>query len=265
MLTTVEKSELKPVAAYINGLPPIEEWVNTRLQLSPGIALEIETFWKWLGLSLNAYFSDASNPLPHAGLNEIMEREVQESTSQYLSLSILIFQAEHLIRKEARELGITWMDSLRRSDILKFWAWEQCYVEIWVALQTHWESHNKAQWAERANKTQQWSEGVISDAELEALKVEWVEQDAKLVQPDPPNDLLCLTTLCLITFKKYRDQLPEFSHFIELWQSNEAIQKFMVVNGDFVYPRTRGKGKKKGFKKEPLHSFLPKQRNSQLF
>jgi hypothetical protein len=258
MLSTIEKSELKPAAAYINGLPPIEDWVNIRSQLSPGVALEIETFWKWLGLSLNAYFSDASNPLPHAGLNEIMEREVQKATSQYLSLSTLIFQAEHFIRKEARELRITWMDSLRRSDILKFWAWEQCHLEIWIALQTHWESHNQAQQSERLQKTQQWARGEISDAELEALKVKWVKEDAKLVQPNPPDDLLHLTTLLMSTFKKYRDQLPEFLHFIELWQSNEAIKKFTVVNGEFLYPPTRGKGKKKDFKKEPLRSFLPK-------
>ena len=126
MISAIEKLELKPAAVYINGLPPIEDWINTRLQLSPGVALEIETFWKWLGLSLNAYFSEASNPLPHAGLTEIMESEVQKATSQYLSLSILIFQAEHLIRKEARAMGILWMDSLLRSDILKFWAREQC-------------------------------------------------------------------------------------------------------------------------------------------
>jgi hypothetical protein len=263
MLTTVEKSELKPVAAYINGLPPIEEWVNTRLQLSPGIALEIETFWKWLGLSLNAYFSDASNPLPHAGLNEIMEREVQKATSKYLSLSILIFQAEHFIRQEARAQEIVWMDSLSRSDILKAWAWEQCHFDIWIALQTHWESHCQAQQSERFRKTQQWARGEISDAELEALKDKWSKEDTKLVQPNPPDDLLHLTTLLLKTFKKYRDQLPEFSHFIELWQQNEAIKKFMVVNGEFEHPPVRGKGKKRGSKKEPLRSLLSKRHTSQ--
>lgn len=263
MLSTVEKSELKPVAAYINGLPPIEEWVEIRLKLHPGIALNIETFWKWLGLSLNAYFSDASNPLPHAGLTEIMELEVQKATSEYLSLSILIFQAEHFIRQEARTQGIVWMDSLRRSDILKGWAWEQCHFDIWIALQTHWESHNQAQQSERLQKTQQWARGEILDAELEALKANWVKEDAKRIQPEPPDNLLFLTRLCLTTFKKYRDQLPEFSHFIELWQSNKAIKKFMVVNGDFVYPPVRGKGKKIGSKKEPLRSLLSKRHTSQ--
>ena len=258
MFSNLEKSELKPIAAYINGLPPIEPWVNIRLKLSPDIALEIETLWKWLGLSLDAYFSDASNPLPHAYLGETMKREVQKMTSQYLSLSILIFQAEHLIRKEARQLGIAWMDSLSRSDILKYWAWEQCFFQIWAARQLHWESHTKAQWAERASKTQKWASGEISDEELENLKVKWAKEDAKLVQPDPPNDMLCLTNLCLSTFKKYRAQLPEFAHFIRLSQSNEGVGKFMVVNGVFLYPRTRGKGKKKSLKKEPLRSLFSK-------
>ena len=85
---------------------------------------------------------------------------------------------------------------------------------------------------------------------METLKKRWEKENAKLVQPTPPDDMLCLTTLCLRTFNKYRDQLPEFSHFIEKWQSNEAFKKFMVVNCEFVYPKTRGKGKKKGFKKE---------------
>jgi hypothetical protein len=263
MFSTIEKLELKPAASYINGLPPLEEWVEIRSKLEPGIALEIETFWKCLGLSLNAFFSDASDPLSHAGLTEIMKREVQKSTTQYLSLALLIFQAEHFIRREARESGITWLDSLRRSDILKAWAWEQCQLIIWAARQTHWESYNQAQQSERFRKTQQWARGEISDTELEALKDKWSKEDSKLAKPDPPDDLLCLTSLCLTTFKKYRDQLPEFSHFIELWQSNEVIKKFMIVNGDIFYPSVRGKGKKRGSKKEPLRSLLSKRHTSQ--
>lgn len=259
MLSSTEKSELKPVAAYINGLPPIEDWVNIRLQLSPDIALEIEALWKWLGLSLNAYFSDASNPLPHAYLGESMKCEVQKMTSRYLSLSILIFQAEHFIRKEARELGIAGLDSLSRSDILKYWAWEECFFQIWTVQQTHWESHNKAQQAKRASKIQKWALGEISDEELEEMKVKWAEEDAKLTQPDPPDNMLWLINLCLMTFTKYRAQLPEFAHYIKLSHPNKDIGKFMVVNGDFTFPPTRKEGKKKNLKKEPLRSLLSKR------
>jgi hypothetical protein len=170
----------------------------------------------------------------------------------------LIFQAEHFIKKEAKQLGIVEIDSFGRSDILKRWALEQCNTQIWTVQQTHWESHTKAQWAERASKTQKWASGEISDEELEKLKLKWAEEDAKLVQPDPSDDIQWLTNLCLSTFIKYRTQLPEFDHFIELWQSNEDIGKFMVVNGDCLYPKTRGKGKKKSLKKEPLRSSLSK-------
>jgi hypothetical protein len=61
-------------------LPPREEWVEIRSKLQPGIALEIECLWKWVGISLDAFFSNLSDPVPHSGLNKIMQCEVQSTS-----------------------------------------------------------------------------------------------------------------------------------------------------------------------------------------
>jgi hypothetical protein len=244
MFNTSEKLELKPVAAYINGLPPREEWVEIRSKLQPGIALEIECLWKWVGISLDAFFSNLSDPVPHSGLNEIMRCEVQSTSSEFLSLSILIFRAEHLIKKEAKEAGITWMDNLSRSDILKGLAWEQCQVRIWLARQDYWESHNRLQSCERSQELKKYLKGENTEVKMEILKKRWEKEDARAIRPNPPEDLLCLTEFCLRTFEKYRKELPEFTQYIDLLQKQKIDKKFVINKGKFEYVRSRGKGKK---------------------
>ena len=62
-----------------------------------------------------------------------MERMIQKESAKYLSLSILLFQAEHFLRKEALDQGID-IENLRRSDFVNTWALEWCICEIVLYL-----------------------------------------------------------------------------------------------------------------------------------
>lgn len=58
-----ELEELRSVAAYIGGFPPLEEWVEIRQMIDPRSAVNTQLYWKWLGRSLDAFFSDRSDPV----------------------------------------------------------------------------------------------------------------------------------------------------------------------------------------------------------
>jgi hypothetical protein len=145
MLSVAEKSELKPAAAYIKQLPRLlQQWSETHENLNPIIASSIKGSWFLLGMSLDAFFLDSPNPLPEINLGEEVERMIEAETAKYLSLSLLLFQAEPFLRREALAQCID-LENLRCSNFLKLWAREWCICEIVLYLQPHWEGYSQAQ------------------------------------------------------------------------------------------------------------------------
>jgi hypothetical protein len=169
MLSVAQKSELRPAAAYIKRLPGlIQQWGEIREKLAPMIASSIEGSWPLLGLSLDAFFSDLPNPLPDLNLGEEVERMIQTETAKYLSLSLLLFQAEHFLRKEANAQDID-IEKLRRSDFVKIWALEGCFCEVVLYLQSHWEGYSQAQWKERKRESIRYANKEIEESAWEQL------------------------------------------------------------------------------------------------
>lgn len=239
-IEAIEKKELKDSASYIQSLPkPVKNWSQIRPFFSPKIAYSIEESWKLLGMSLSAFFSDTPNPLPDLMLEKEVDQMIQAETSKYLSLSILLFQAEHYLRKEAIIEG-TDLSNLRRSDFVKLWALEGCICEIILYRQHHWEGYSQAQWKERKRETIRYSKGEIEQTAWERMVVRWKEEDSKLALGSPsPESCMPFSQFCIEVFKKYRAQLPEFAHFTELWMKGDFLLKPLIINGEVKSSKPR--------------------------
>lgn len=244
-LSVAEKAELRSTAAYIKRLPwLVQQWGEIRRKLTPTIASSIEGSWPLLGLSLDAFFSDNPNPLPALGLDNEVESMIQKETTKYLSLSLLLFQAEHYLRREANEQGIN-IENFRRSDFVKLWAIEGCICEIVLYLQSHWEGYSAAQWKERQRESLRYANGEIEESTWEQMLKRWQREDSKLaLGSPPPESCMPFTEFCLEVFKKYRSKLPEFPHFTELWLDEDFPLKTFIINGESKESKRRKRKKK---------------------
>lgn len=237
----LELSELKLIANYISKLPPEE----LRSEFPKEILPSILHHWYWVGRSLNAFYSRESSPLKNAGLPEEFSKQVKSSALRYTALAGLLFDAEFLLHKEAEAQGNPYLAGLTYFDILKIWSKEECFFQIYLLQQSHWESHTKKQNDERRLKTLEYIENEVSDEELEIMKIEWAKKDKKLNQSTDVEDLLPLTNFCLQVFKKHRRELPEAYDFVKTWYKGKNTQKFTVVNGIPQLNPVRGKDKSK--------------------
>ncbi len=242
MLSIIEKSELRSAAAYIKQLPGmLQQWSEIRQELAPRIASSIEGSWPLLGISLDAFFSDVPNPIPSFNLGEAVEGMIQKESAKYLSLSILLFQAEHFLRKEALDQGID-IENLRRSDFVKTWALEWCICEIVLYLQTHGEGYSASQWKERKRESIRYASRKIEETKWELLQIRWQQEDSKLsLGSPPPESCMRFSQFCIEVFKKYREKLPEFAHFTELWLDEDFPLKTFIINGETKESKHRGK------------------------
>jgi hypothetical protein len=237
----LELSELKLIANYISGLPPEE----LRSEFPKEMLLPILNYWYWVGRSINAFHSRESSPLKNAGLPEEFSAQVNNSVKRHIALATLLITAEPLLREEAQAQDNPHLARLTYSDILKIWCKEECFLQISLLQQSHWESHTKKQNDERRLKTLEYIDNEVSDEELEIMKIEWAEEDKKLNQSIDVEDLLPLTNFCLQVFKKHRRELPEAYDFVKTWYRGKNTQKFTVVNGIPQLNPVRGKDKGK--------------------
>jgi hypothetical protein len=242
MLSETQKIELKPTANYIKRLPGIiKEWTEIRRKLAPEIASSIEGSWSLLGLSLDAFFSDVQDPIPSLKLEEGVEEMIQKETQKYLSLSVLLFQAEHFLREEALAQGIE-IENFRRSDFVKIWAVEGCICEIMLYLQFHWEGYSQAQWKERKRETIRHANGEIEDSAWEFMQRRWNKEDSKLNLGTPsPESCMPFSKFCIEVFQKNRSKLGEFPHFTELWLGEDFPLKTFIINGESKKSKRRRK------------------------
>lgn len=252
-----EKTELKEAATYIwYDVPPLEQWVKIRQELPPQAAIHINDMWKWVGISLHAFFGDYPDPLPYSGLEETLKQLVQENSTKYATLSLLIFQAERFLQQEALKLGlpIIWD---KRSDILKIWAEEHCRYQILLCLLEDWESHSEKSREERLKKIEKYVLRELKEEEFLKLEEKWEREDAKLCRPslDPIGERP-FTYFCVQVFYKYCDQLPAFKPWVQSTPHVLGVGKFRWFDGAIRFYPGRKRNKRKNPEQEPLRDLF---------
>lgn len=241
ILTRTEKSELQTFASYLKGLPP-----DDLEFLLPKDRDSIAWFWQNVGDALDAFFSDMPNPIPHLeNISDNLKKELQSCVDRYLNLSIFVFKTEHLIREEARNKGYD-LSHLKRSDIIKGMAWEECYHNMKVSNAKYYQSLNKRQNEERTREAIKFvTNGQINEATKKRLLAE-DKKISHLHSQDFGQDL-DFTTLCYVVVRQQGD-LPEAKKIAALGK-NRIFEKFSVVNG--VIKEIPGRSKDKQPRKKP--------------
>jgi len=243
VLSPTEKLELKEAAAYIKSLPPTEPWAAISLLLPPHTVVNTNNIWKWLGLTLHAFFGDEDNPLPQSGLNEEIQKLIHEKNTEYTLLSLLIFQAEPFLQQEANALnaGIFWK---KRSDILKQLAYEDCRYSILqdlISTTEDWTSHSERSRSDRFIAIERFLDGTLREKDIENMK-KWSGEDAKLPRHSLKPEKECLFTFfCYSVFYKYRKELPAYESWAK-YKPSDGQGQFAFINGELKrYPGRGGK------------------------
>ncbi|MEM9925376.1 MAG: hypothetical protein AAF915_16760 [Cyanobacteria bacterium P01_D01_bin.50] len=235
-----QKADFEPITAYFSSLPPVEE----RNKIPNTEFLLILLYWYWLGRAIEAFFNNKPNPLCTANLSPELIKLIDNSVSRYLALSILFFKTERLLRNEAENQGIPYLRGLTRSDFLKIWAREECFWQVGILQQNHWESHGKRQNEERKREIIKYFGEEVSEEKLEILKQRWIKEDSKLYQDENPTITMPFTEFCLSIFRQNK-RIPEVKDFIKTWYRGVDFKKFTIVNGNIRVNKTRGKDKQK--------------------
>jgi hypothetical protein len=267
MIPTVAQSqetqEMMNFAFYLSTLPPVEQWVETRQLLPPEVAVNTQLMWRWTGRSLEAFFSDMSNPLPGSGLDEALQQLIEWKSSHYRILASLFFEAEHLIREEAKKLSIDPSFDLRfprRSDLIKMWALEECRHGILISRQKFWESHSKKEISDRLKAIKEHHNGKIKKEEMQSLLSEWRDKDTNLQQSLDIETIRPWSYFFAEIFEKYATELPSFHAFATHSSSTKGFRKFFLVEGQYqeYSGRKADKQKRKTRNRKLLKNLLTK-------
>jgi len=237
-LTKTEKQELQSTATFLKELPP----GHLRSKVSPEDIILITRFWKILGNALDAYFSDTPNPIPNLkNVSENFKEEMQNWVDNYLNLSIFIFKTEHLIQQEARNRGYD-LSCLKRSDLIKQFAYEHCCLNLETVNAKYYESLNKRQNEERTREAIKIFKGIeINETTKNRLLKE--EKNISRLRPQHFGQELYLTSICYEIFKQKRN-LPEAKKIAALGKFFN-FKKFSVKDGVIEETPSRGKDKQK--------------------
>lgn len=248
-----QKADFETIPAYFSSLPPVEE----RDKIPNTEFLLILLYWYWLGQAIEAYFSDKPNPLFAANLSPELIKLINNSVSRYLKLSIVFFNTERILRDEAENQDIPYLRELSRSDFLRIWAREECFLQVNLLQQKYWESHGKRQNEERKREIIKYfrvrndddndddNDDGVTEEKLEILKQRWAKEDAKLYQKINPNNFMPFTQFCLSIFKKNKREISGIEDFIKTWYKGMDFKKFTVVKGNVKNSRGRGRDKAK--------------------
>ncbi len=239
-----ELEKLRSVAADIRRFPPFEAWAEN-WRNDPLNAINTKLYWEWLGRSLDAYFCGRSDPLEDSGLNDTPQAIIQYNSNRYIILSVLIFQGEKFLKKEAKTLGKNYPFS-NRSDLLKELALEECRYSTLLSLQGYWESHSQRQRNERLREYQKLLKGKIPAINNTQLK-RWDKEDSKLRRDDTlSSKARPWMHFCIKVFTKYHKELPAYKPFIETLGIPKYgdIKKFAIIDGVFRNYPGRGSNKR---------------------
>lgn len=218
----LNKEELALLASYIRGeLPPSELKQTVKHEMFT----YIHQIWQLVGISIDAFFRDTINPVTviddslNSNISEgqrqrllSLKKITQEKTQYFLSLSVILFQAESFLRNEARELGFPLAP--RRSEILKQLACEEC--EAMVSLfnkDSDWESPSGRAGEDNMRTARAYMKGDIS----------WENANNKSGDSSPQAQAeavaaikrIPLTCFCFEVFRKNKKHLPAFDFWLD--------------------------------------------------
>lgn len=244
--------EGKEIADYASKLPPWRDWQEAYVQLDPLVAANINSSYQWLGKTLDAFFSDEPNPLPCSGLKDELQKTIQRESNFYVVLSLVFFEAEPYVRKEASQAGIQFVSTMRRSEMVKFWMREMCAHLVYIYLQDLWEGSSPAHLKERTREYLKIFSNETSSEKFNILFSRWKQEDFKLQRPEPLDfeKIFPWTNFCLYAFIKHEKNIPSINTFWREMTNSSISQKFAIINGKYQVYRGRGKGKGKIKKKE---------------
>jgi hypothetical protein len=245
-----KKREIKDITAYISSLPEFERWVDSA-HLKPELITAMRLVWIYLGKAIDAFFNDEPNPTDSPYLQDWLKDILKAKVPIYTSLTVLLFDAEKYIKEEAVKEGWDFVKSWKRSDMLKYWAYEESRYEVDFWLQDFWESDTSEKTNDRIQRAAMYLLGEVSE-ERNKLELErWAREAAKLYRPQelPFEEMCPWFCFCMNVFKKYKDELPTYKGFISAMSSVRARRKKIVLENQEIkdYPgRGKGKGKGKG-------------------
>lgn len=237
LLTDQQKVEFKPIAKYAERLPGGELgklWGKIRASISPDIAINTEIYWQLLGIHLEAFFNDHPDPIENVLEVDWQKEYIRTYGNYYIQLSVLIFQAEHLIKNECNERNIEYPFK-KRSDLIQTLMLEDCLQEICKPLSEFYESPSAKQMKEYASLLINIGEDKVqigakicrasdhpnkATASLEKLR----KHLKKLTRIDyQPEHFSFWNDLCREIFWRNQSRLPAFTGY---WASIKQILNF---------------------------------------
>lgn len=277
MTSSIQLSEFKEAANCIAGFPPLTQVVARIAEFPPfnekenseisfrknHIELE-RIFWYWISKSLNAFFSDESDPfsnpevieeinqqlasiycdLPPEDINKKIE-VIKLSSTKYRIFTNLIFEGEKFIKADLEKIGVS--TNFKRSELLKQIAFEECIWRIMSWLYD-WEAPSNRQASDRLRKWKKYKAGQIDKKTVLDYDKQWDKEDKKLLNTLPPFERVCSwTSFCLKVFEKYSKELHSYASlqaFEEPPSGNDfrtKYKKFAIFEGEY---REHSKGTK---------------------
>jgi hypothetical protein len=253
-LAVLDTSEGKEIAIYASTLPPWGDWREAFRQIDPSVATNLSCSYRWLGKTLDAFFSDKPNPLPSSGLEEELQRVIQKESNFYVVLSLALFEAEPYLRDEANRAGLKFVEAMRRSDMVKIWMREMCAHLVYVYLQNLWEGTPPQHLKERRREYLKIFSGETSEEKFNILFARWEKEDSKLQRPEPLafEEVFPWINFCLYVFVIYEKKIPSINTFWREMTSPTISHKFSIINKKYQKYRGRGKSKDRVKKNEEM-------------
>jgi hypothetical protein len=208
MINPENSEDVTAIALYCFKLPPPNDIIFNSLlkHIPPRTLNNIKSFWVSLGLTLEAFNTGESNPISSWSLSSKANEYLQKHATFYNVLSIVIFESEHLIKKEADARGYYKLLSLKRSDFVKLWMFADCYEMVWLHSRYFCEGVSVRSFNNRKRNLKRIFNGAYTDDEVNTIFQEMDTEDNKL--NEEKLELSEFKSFCLDVFSKYRKSIP---------------------------------------------------------
>lgn len=260
-------NELKPVAAYAQHLPAVGLgrglWERIQEFICKPSAKGAEIQWNLIGRYMDAFLRDDTDPLQLVKGSEAGKDYIRKFGNYYIQLSLIVFQAEHLIREEVERLGLDYPFQ-KRSQLIKMLMLEDCMTELCKQLSTFYESPSASEMEQTAEILSHFLDGAVKFAgkaqptgtdTLTHNKAEkQIQKMANLLDKTSnvgyePNKFRFWNELCLRVFGANRQQISGYAAFETALHTaavpvKGTFKKYGYNMGEFSEYPGRGKGKK---------------------
>lgn len=244
MINLKNSEDMKAIANYCNELPPTKDinFKNFWKDVPSHAQDNIKDFWIALGLTLDAFATGESNPIPSWSLSPEMSDYLQKHATFYNVLSVVIFESEHLIKKEAKARGLNNLLNLKRSDFVKIWMIEDCFETAWQYSQEFWEGVSVRALNDRLRDYKRILSGEYSESRGEKILQKIDIEDSKLHRDK--LEIESFKSFCLDVFSKYQKNITGLRALETVISSPPSYtRKAGLKKGDTVYYPGRGKNK----------------------